>query len=316
MFKRKPKNRRHEHKALLDVKLRSRHVRGARLRAVALIFAAIAGIAAAIFALPRGSEWVLQELVYNNQSFTVRRLDIRTNGRIPLAQIRDWSGVRDGDNLLKLDLLRIKNELELSPHIQSAVVERFLPNTLRIQVIERREIAQVAGYLNNPGGPLNPTIFYLDDSGHVMLPLRSRYLLPTANAHLDALPMLFGVPMSQLRPGKMVESQQILDALRLILAFSRADIASQTDIKSIDLSAPALLEITTSQGSRVTFAPQQLPHQLSRWNLVHHYAAGENLAIAELDLSVTNNAPAKWVEASALPPRKPLKPSALKNRNA
>jgi cell division septal protein FtsQ len=54
-----------------------------------------------------------------------------------------WSGVREGENLLGLDLARVKRDLELVPLIRSAAVERVPPNTLRIRVSEREPLARV-----------------------------------------------------------------------------------------------------------------------------------------------------------------------------
>jgi hypothetical protein len=60
-----------------------------------------------------------------------------------------------------------------------------------------------------------------------------------------------------------------------------------------------------------------LEMQLRRWRLVHDYAATTAKGIATLDLSVTNNVPARWQEAASVPMMPPpvLKPSPYKKKH-
>src|SRR5579872_6266549 len=112
-FKRKPKNRRTGHDHVLDVKLRSDHVRKTRMRlaavALGLIFATVLGF----YTVWQGGDWVLNRFVYENQAFAVQEIDIQTDGIIATSQLRRWAGVRIGENLLALDLSRIKRDLEM-----------------------------------------------------------------------------------------------------------------------------------------------------------------------------------------------------------
>src|SRR5580692_6029024 len=54
-----------------------------------------------------------------------------------------WTGVKEGANLIGLDLASVKRNLELVSVIDSVSVERVLPHTLRVRVTERQPIAQV-----------------------------------------------------------------------------------------------------------------------------------------------------------------------------
>src|SRR6185369_5041854 len=75
--------------------------------------------------------------------FAIERLEIETDGVLAPEQLRTWGGVRPKDNLMALDLARVKRDLELVPAIESVIIERVLPGTLRIRVTEREPIAQV-----------------------------------------------------------------------------------------------------------------------------------------------------------------------------
>src|SRR5205814_584475 len=106
-------------------------------------------------------------------------------------------------------------------------------------------------------------------------------------------------------------------ALRLISEFNRSAMLGLVDVGAIDLSVPQLLQVSTGQGALITFSVENLDLQLRRWRLVHDYASHSGKAVASLDLSVSNNVPARWLETAAAPlPRpKPLKPSPYKKRH-
>ena len=72
--------------------------------------------------------------------------------------------------------------------------------------------------------------------------------------------------------------------------------------------------VKTGQGSEVTFGLADLDRQLLRWQAIFEFGQRNNKAVATLDLAVSDNIPATWLEAAALPPAspKPLKP--IRNR--
>src|SRR5213078_4260163 len=133
-FKRTPKNRRLERGNVLDVKLRTKEVRAARIKLATTALGVSLGTVFALYLLWRGGVWALDRFVFKNDAFAVRDLDVQTDGSIPIAQLCQWAGVKPGDNLLALDLARIKRDIELAPMIESAAVERGLPHTLRVRV--------------------------------------------------------------------------------------------------------------------------------------------------------------------------------------
>jgi hypothetical protein len=303
-IKRKPKNRRFERQHILDVKVQSRQLRSFRLRLAAKIFSRLFAVATAAFLLWQGTDWFLQEFVFRNPAFAIQSILVETDGILPTALLRHCAGAKIGDNLLALDLNRIQRDLEYLPWVQSAAVERDRPHTLRIRVIEREPIAQTTLFEPTPAGTVKPLVFYLDEQGYVMLPLTGQQVDSSALG-FDSLPMLTGLSSVDLRPGRRAESRQIQAALRLIAEFSHSPMLGLVDLTTIDLYQPAMLQISTGQGALVTFGVDNLEQQLRRWRLVHDYAARSGKAVASLDLSVSNNVPARWFEASSVVPARP-----------
>src|SRR6266511_1941739 len=170
-FKRTPKNRRLDRGNVLDVKLRTKEVRAARLKLATTALGVSLGTIIAFYLLWRGGVWALDQFVFKNDAFAVRDLSIQTDGSIPIEQLRRWAGVQPGDNLLALDLARIKRDIELVPMIETAAVERVLPHTLKLRVTEREPIARIKLPQLQPPGGVTMVSYLLDESGHVIQPL-------------------------------------------------------------------------------------------------------------------------------------------------
>ena len=311
-FKRTPKNRRLQRGNVLDVKLRTKQVCAARLTLATTVLGVSLGTVIALYLLWRGGVWALDQFVFKNDAFAVRDFNIQTDGSIPIPQLRQWAGVKPGDNLLALDLARIKRDIELAPMIESAAVERVLPHTLRVRVKEREPIARIRLPQLQPRGGVAMVSYYLDEGGHVIQPLPA--LADTTAYKADALPVLSGVNATELRPGSAVGSPKVIAALRLIAAFESSPMSGLVEMKSVDIAGTEVLQVTTEQGGQITFALDRLDEQLRRWRAVHDYGQKNGRAIRTLDLSVANNSPVLWLGAGAVPPSVPKPNQALPGR--
>jgi cell division protein FtsQ len=313
-FKPKPKNRRLGREQVLDVKLRSSQVRATRTRMGAIGLGAVFATVFGLYLLYRTGEWALNRLVYENKAFAIQEIDVQTDGVISPDQLRRWTGVKPEDNLLALDLARVKRDLELIPLVQSVSVERILPHTLRIRITEREPIAQVNVPRPRRGGGVELAVYQLDADGYVMVPLDPRQRATPPNQPGDALPAICGINSSELQPGRRIGASPVQAALQLIIAFEQSPMAGLVDLRRIDVSSPEVLVVTTGQGSEVTFGLADLEQQLRRWRVIFDLGQKMNKAIGSLDLAVTNNIPARWLEASAVPPAAPQSAKSLRSR--
>ncbi|HTQ52762.1 MAG TPA: FtsQ-type POTRA domain-containing protein [Candidatus Acidoferrales bacterium] len=300
-FRREQKNRRSSHRHVLDVKLRSRQVRATRLRLGAVALAVTFGTGFGLYLFWRVGEWTLDKFVYENSEFAIRRVDVQTDGIIAPDQLRRWSGVKPGVNLMALDLVSVKRNLELVSTIDSVSVERVLPGTLRIRVTERPPVAQVDVPRAGAAGGIEVSVFQLDAGGYVMQPLDPRLcVIPLAQIR-DQLPVIAGLNVYQLQPGQRVESPQVLAALKLIGAFNRSVMTGLVNLRRIDVSSPGVVVATTDQGGEITFGLDNLDQQLGRWREIYDLGQRMNRAIATVNLAVSNNVPVRWMEAGAVP---------------
>jgi cell division protein FtsQ len=310
----KNQNRRLHRHHVLDVKLRSDQVRAARVRLASWTFALVAGTFLGIYLFWRVGEWTLNTFVYENPDYAIQQIDVATDGVIAPEQLRRWTGVKPGANLIALDLAAVKRNLELVSVVDTVSVERVLPHTLKVRVTERDPVAQVNVPHTDAAGNIVVSVYQLDADGVVIQPLDPRLsVVPLARVN-PALPVIAGLNVFQLQPGRRVELPEVRAALLLIAAFDQSPMAGLVDLRRVDVTAPGVVIATTGQGSEITFGLDNLDQQLRRWRGIYDLGQQKKVTIASADLAVANNVPVRWMTASVvndvLP--KPAKP--LKNR--
>lgn len=308
------KNRRLHGGTVLDVKLRSDQARATRTRAVALGLGVTFGTVFGFYLLWRTGEWALNGLIYENPAFAIAEVVVETDGGIQKDQIRRWARVKGGENLMALDLGRIRRDLELVSLVQSVTVERVLPRTLRIRVTEREPVAQVNVPRARAGGGLDVVVMQLDADGYVIMPLDPRLRSTPLGEVQDELPLIVGVNPLQLTPGRQIDSPQVCAAVALLARFQESAMGALVDIRRVEVTASDVLTVTTGQGGIITFGLQNLDQQLLRWREIHEQGMQHNKVIASLDLAVTNNIPARWLEANLVPPPAPKAPKPTRKK--
>jgi hypothetical protein len=292
------RNRRFKKRSILDVKLRTRGQRLARVRMVVWAGVVALGTVVGLFLFWRGGEWALRELVFENHSFALRTIQIEGEGMIPREEILRWSGLRRGANLLGLDLARVKRDLELVPLIQSAAVERVPPNTLRIRVTEREPVARVlAPQAAGLGEETRIVSYFLDREGYLFGWNSVKSWGHSFSSAGMRLPIVRGIPGQELRPGRWVELEPVKSALAWAAGFKGSPMAGLVEVRSIDVSLPEVLQVQTSEGSLITFSHGRTEQQLRRWWHVHELGRKQGKIIQSLDLSITNNSPVTFLDA-------------------
>jgi len=316
-LKRKPKNRRSpEREHGLDVKLRTSQTRAARMRKIGMGLAVVFCLAVVGLVFWRGGEWLLDILIYQNDAFAIQQINVQTDGVLTRDIIRSWARVKIGENLMALDLMRLKRDLEMQAPIQSVAVERQLPHTLKLTVNERDPVAQTIVTQKGPTGAMEQVVYDFDEDGYVMKPLDPVWRVAPPDPN-ERLPILVGVPGAEPQLGRQVTSPQILAAVALVREFDHSPMTGMVEIERINISVPEILQVTTSQKAEITFSLSHFDVQLRRWRLIYNQYQKWGRAIATLDLSISNNLPVHWVAAATVPPVIPraVKPSRPKRKH-
>lgn len=317
-LKRKSKNRRNERESMLEVKMRSRDARRARLRIVTALIGAVSGTTLGVLVIWQAYHWALQRFVYDNEAYTVRRIELRHHGRLRPEQIRQWAGVEPGQNLLAIDLDRVRHDLEMIPWVQRAEVEALRPDCLRLGVWEREPVVQVVIWrLNVADSSAWAETNYLDAEGFVLPPLHPQWIKPGESADFAHLTRLTGLDRAEVVPGQKLSKPRVTAALNLVRAYEASSMYSLVDLEEVDVSGGDTLKGILRQGTRMGFGFTDFERQMRLWRSIHDYTSIRSQVIESLDLSVTNNLPARLRDATAgtnpLPgspanPARPAKP--------
>ncbi len=113
----------------------------------------------------------------------------------------------------------------------------------------------------------------------------------------ERLPILAGVQADDVQLGRQTESPKSAAALRLLPSSTTRPWRAWWNSKRINVAVPDILQVTTSQGTQVTFSLSHFDAQLRRWRAIYDQYQKWGQAIASLDLSIANNLPVRWVAA-------------------
>ncbi|HEX2657563.1 MAG TPA: FtsQ-type POTRA domain-containing protein [Polyangia bacterium] len=171
-----------------------------RLLIVVKVVAAIAALAGAVWV----GRLAVQHIVASER-FALRQLRVDPTEHLTREQVVALTGVATGDRLLTLDTDVVAARLAAHPWIASARVRRELPNTLVVNVVERRAVAVVL-----MGGP-----YLIDESGHAFK--------PATMDEADGLIVLTGISREQYSGLREVSESAFREALSLYAAYQHPD---------------------------------------------------------------------------------------------
>jgi cell division protein FtsQ len=114
-----------------------------------------------VVALLLGGMWLWRK-TQEDVRFAIRSIEISGIVHAPRGAIEAVTRQYAGANLFRLDLETLRARLRTQPWVESVAVEKKLPDTLQVAIIERKPAALVA----TPGG-----LRYVDRNGIVFAPL-------------------------------------------------------------------------------------------------------------------------------------------------
>lgn len=244
--------------------------------------AAIIGCAVTAFVTEWAMDQIAQRMLYQNQDFTIKQIDIDVNGSLPQAEVLRWSGVRKGQNLFQVNLQEVKEKLMEVPYIGDVTVESRMPDTLKIHVEERQPVAVLVPK-SMKGYRLAQSVYYLDASSVVMKPKVGERLKP--------LPVLSGIDSEKVAEGLRLKDSGVDAALNLLRLAELSTTRQNLDLTEIDVGTPGLLRVKTKDSGWIRFRNDYLSQQLKRLEVIYEYAQRENKVVNTVDLTPERNVP-------------------------
>ena len=276
---------------LLDVKVQTRGRSLRRLRVATALLVGLGMIVLTGYGICWLAKTTVHRLVYNNPRFAIRQIVVDDDGVLTPERVVQFAGVRVGENLLSIDLDRVRGNLEMLPLVRAVEVRRMQPDRLYIRVMERTAVAR----LRVATRELGDETFYIDRAGFVMKAIK----LPDGTVLQPQTPrpapVLTGVTMADARVGRPVESEQIYRALELLDKLAQAVAGSLLEVQQIDLSKPRQLVLTTGQHTTVKVDVEDFPQQLRRLGVILRWAQQRQKTVQMVDLTVNRGVPVTFV---------------------
>ncbi|MGD0060538.1 MAG: FtsQ-type POTRA domain-containing protein [Verrucomicrobiia bacterium] len=276
---------------LLDVKVQTRGRSLRRLRVGTVLVVGLGMIVLTGYGICWLAKTTIHRLVYDNPRFAIRQIVVDDDGVLTPERVVQFAGVRVGENLLSIDLDRVRANLEMLPLVRAVEVRRMQPDRLYIRVMERTAVARLRVATREMGDET----FYIDRAGFVMKAIK----LPDGTVLQPQtprpVPVLTGVTLADARVGRQVESEQIYRALELLDKLDQAVAGSLLEVQQIDLSKARQLVLTTAQHTTVKVDVEDFPQQLRRLGVILRWAQQRQKSVQMVDLTVNRGVPVTFV---------------------
>jgi cell division septal protein FtsQ len=271
---------------ILHTTTRKRHSRKQYTSAGLWTVLVVIMIVAVGYGVHVGLSLLLNHMLYSNPRYVLKHIDIESTKPFSPYTVRQAAGLSIGENLWSLDLPQIARDLEKIPSVASAKVERHFPDRIVIQITERKPVVKIVGINVDLG---TRETFYLDR--HCIA------LKPRKGEDVPFLPEVIGLTTAELEPGVRLEQPQLTRALEILDAINHmSTLHTAIDIRSIDLSQPLCIRMTTTQDMTITFRPDYIDQQLVRLETIfEQYANGQN-TLHTIDLTPDQNVPITFYE--------------------
>jgi cell division protein FtsQ len=170
---------------------RRRTIARSRRRALVARLAAVLTVAALVWA------------AFWSPLLQVRAIKVTGAEHTSVRQIAEVAGVSEGHNLLLLSTGEIARRTETLPWVRRAAVDRKLPGTVRVRIVEREPALTLS---------VGPRRWTLDAAGRVL----------QEGAAPGARPVLAGIEVAHVAPGARLRSPEARGALAALRSMPRA----------------------------------------------------------------------------------------------
>ena len=276
------RQRRQQH--LLDVRVRSHKATQHRNRRVLVALSKIALLAAVVIGIVLGVRFGAKRFFFENPDYQLSQITVQTDGTLQRDQILKSTELREGENIFRVNLAKVRDKLQQLPQVDEVQVVRKLPGEIDIRIVERKPIAWITSD-KQISDPFASDVAFLVDARGVLM--KEKKLLP----EYLGLPLITGCTSESLEPGKVVESFEAKAALELLRLSTRSFMQTRFLIREIDVSKGYCLVVSDKNHTRVTFGFDNLDTQLERLEQFLVYADDSKRELATVNLLVQRNVP-------------------------
>jgi len=248
-----------------------------------------------------GARVAAKRFFIDNPDYKLSNIEVQTDGTLQRDQILNVAGLREGQNIFRVNLARVHERLQELPQVDGVEVVRKLPAEIDIRIVERKPIGWITSEKQIADPFASDAAFLVDARGVLM---KEKKLLP----EYLGLPLILGCVSESLEAGKIVESLEARAALELLRLSTRSFMQTRFQIREIDVSKGYCLVVTDKNHSRVTFGFDNLDTQLQRLEQFLIYSDDAHRELATVNLLVQRNIPVTFAKSPAEVINETIKP--------
>lgn len=274
---------------LLNVKARAVTERRQRRQKIGSFFWVSALVVVVCVAAWLGIATALDKFFFSNPDYTLKRVTLELDGVMTREDALAETGIREGDNIFRVDLAKAEKVLRAVPQIGDVAIERRLPDRISITVTARHPVAWVAP-LEKDADPFDPEKSLLvDETGFLMKP---RIIQP----EFYHLPVIYGVRSDNIRDGEPLHNEDLRRALALLDEVGRRPECLLT-ISTMNISKGYCVEVLSDRNARITFSTDDFSEQLGRLRQLLEHCRDNGRELESVNLMVRRNTPVTFVMA-------------------
>lgn len=238
-----------------------------------------------LFSVFAGMKYAGSLFFSRNPKFELKVINVTSDGRLTPDFFCERAGLQTGTNLFSVDFDKLRKKLEEVPLVESVTIERKLPDTLNINVIERVALAQIRW---NP----RALPFLIDRHGAVIPMTRSG----------QSLPLIEGLRLEKVKPGDRIDNPGIRQCLELIAAADQLGLGSQVAFAGFDIRYPDFVTAVVNGDTTVRFPQHSAREKLVRLVSVLQLSNEQGRRVKTIDLTPDGrNVPVTFYEPAVLP---------------
>ena len=274
---------------LLNVKVRAVTARRQRRQKVSSFFWVSVLLVVICLTAWLGVVTALDKFFFSNPDYTLKRVTLELDGVMTREDALAETGVREGENIFRVDLANAEKVLRAVPLVGDVCIERHLPDHLSITVTARKPVAWVAP-LEKDADPFDPEQSLLvDETGFLMKP---RIIQPD----FYHLPVIYGVRSDNIRDGEPLHNEDLHRALALLDEVARHP-ECLLNIRTMNIAKGYCVEVVSDRNARVTFSTEDYSEQLGRLRQLLEHCRDAGRELDSVNLMVRRNTPVTFVMA-------------------
>lgn len=201
-----------------------------------------------------------------NLEFRIQNIEIENTRLIDKKSIMQMLDFKTENNLFGFSAKALARKIMKDPDIENVIIEKKFPDTLKVEVHERKPYIRIAA----------GEVEYLADYNAVVLIRQS--------AEKDKLPLVLGISKDEVIPGAVSSSQNLETALFILKEVRCSRLSRFIEVKEIDAGSPSKISIKTRERIKIEMKRNEIKEQLQKLLFILSENEAQGRMIKKIDL--------------------------------